>query len=85
MNSGFDSNSSIADARHWWANSRVRSGAWAQKSSSSARCTSEPFVAGIEGGSGTRSIAENRKANAQSLKVETFDGDNELGSWRLMG
>ena len=59
---------------------------WASwwKSSSSARCTVVPFNAGSEGGSGSLSMAENRKASAQSWKDETFDGDSVLGSGRAM-
>lgn len=56
----------------------------AANSSSSARCTVVPLIAGIDGGSGSLSIAEKRKARAQSLKVETFDGDSEVGSGRAM-
>ena len=44
-----------------------------------------PFTAGAEGGSGRRSMAENRKASAQSLKVDTFDGEREEGSSSAMG
>jgi hypothetical protein len=43
-----------------------------------------PFNAGSEGGSGSLSMAENRKASAQSRKEETFDGDRVLGSGRAM-
>ena len=39
-----------------------------------------PCMAGGDGGSGRRSMAENRKASAQSLNVDTFDGDNREGS-----
>jgi hypothetical protein len=41
-------------------------------------------VADADGGSGTRSIAENRKARAQSLNDATFDGDRDRGSGRAI-
>jgi hypothetical protein len=37
-----------------------------------------------EGGSGSRSITDRRKARAQSLKEETFDGDKDVGSGRAI-
>lgn len=55
-----------------------------QNSRSSVACTSVPLVAGADGGSGRRSMAEKRKARAQSVNDETFDGDSELGSGRAM-
>ncbi len=42
-------------------------------------------MAGTEGGSGTRSMEEKRKASAQSVKVDTFEGDRLAGSSRAMG
>ena len=57
----------------------VRSGAGSKKSSSRARCTREPLVAAGDGGSGRRSMVENRKARAQSLNDDTLDGDSDVG------
>ena len=37
-----------------------------------------------EGGSGSRSIAENLNASPQSLNDATFDGESELGSGRAI-
>ena len=34
----------------------------------------------VVGGSGRRSMAENRNASAQSLKDDTFEGDSAVGS-----
>src|SRR5579859_4933243 len=53
-------------------------------SSSRARWTSVPFAAKGDGGSGRWSIAEYRKARAQSLNDETFEGEREVGSGRLI-
>ncbi len=53
-------------------------------SRSSAACTRVPRVAATDGGSGRRSMAENRKASAQSVKDDTFDGDRLTGSGRDM-
>src|SRR3954454_20144917 len=62
----------------------VRSGAGRQNSRSRAACTRVPLVAGAEGGSGSRSMLEKRNASAQSVKVETFDGERLVGSSRAM-
>ena len=62
----------------------VRCSAGSQKSSSRARWTSVPLVAGGDGGSGSRSMAENRNASAQSLNDATFEGESELGSGRAI-
>ena len=53
---------------------RPRPGGWRQKSPSSAVCTRVPLTAWGEGGSGRRSICENRKASGQLVKATTFDG-----------
>ena len=37
-------------------------------------------MAAGDGGSGRWSMAENRKASAQSLNVDIFDGDSREGS-----
>jgi len=39
-----------------------------------------PLTVAIVGGSGSRSMAEKRNANAHSVKEETFEGDSEVGS-----
>ena len=39
-----------------------------------------PLVAAGEGGSGSRSMTENRKASAQSVKDDTFDGLSDTGT-----
>src|SRR5439155_20062308 len=60
-------------------------GGSSQNRSSRARCTSVPFAADGEGGSGRWSMAENRKASAQSLKDATFEGEREVGSGNGIG
>ena len=54
-------------------------GAWCQKRPSNAACTSVPFTACGDGGSGLRSICEKRKASGQLVKAATFDGLNVRG------
>ena len=39
-----------------------------------------PFTVATVGGSGSRSIAENRKASAHSVNDDTFEGESEVGS-----
>ena len=51
---------------------------------SSARCTRVPLVAAGEGDSGRRSMAEYRNARAQSLNVDTLEGERDVGSGKLM-
>ena len=43
-----------------------------------------PLTACGDGGSGSWSMAEKRNARAQSLNDDTFDGDSEVGSGRLI-
>ena len=43
------------------------------------------MVAAGEGDSGRRSMAEYRNARAQSLNVDTLEGDRDVGSGKLMG
>ena len=49
-------------------------GGWCQKRPSSAACTRVPLTEWGDGGSGRRSIWENRKASGQLVKAVTFDG-----------
>src|SRR3546814_18466756 len=56
-----------------------RSAGSRQKSRSRAACTREPRVAATDGGSGRRSMAENRKDSAQLVNDDTFEGERLLG------
>src|SRR4051812_31159269 len=84
VNSSDSGSSATARSQHVVAISGVRAAGGSQNSSSSARWTSVPLTAGTDGGSGRWSMAENRNANAQSLNVDTLEGDNEDGSCRAM-
>src|SRR3546814_8922030 len=64
-----------ASARHRSAASMSRSAGSRQKSRSRAACTREPRVAATDGGSGRRSMAENRKDSAQLVNDDTFEGE----------
>src|SRR3546814_6867002 len=57
----------------------ARSAGSRQKSRSRAACTREPRVAATDGGSGRRSMAENRKDSAQLVNDDTFEGERLLG------
>jgi hypothetical protein len=46
----------------------------------SARCTSVPLLAGADGGSGSRSMYENRNASGQLVNVPIELGDSEIGT-----
>ena len=65
--------------------SGVRSAGGRQWSRSSAAWTSVPLVAATVGGSGRRSMAENRNASAQSVNDETLDGLSVRGTGKAMG
>jgi hypothetical protein len=44
-----------------------------------------PFTVAGVGGSGSRSMAENRKARAHSVNDDTFEGESDVGSSIGMG
>ena len=72
--------SSIAAVDGRSSASGVRSAAGRTNSSSSARCTSDPFVVRDRGGSGSFSMLENRNCIGHDRNDRTRDGDSDVGT-----
>ena len=58
----------------------MRSAGGLRNSSSSARCTSDPFVVAWVGGSGSFSMLANRNARGHDRNDSTRDGDRLVGT-----